>query len=101
MENASIPICPRESSSDKIGPALISIRNNAGRTPLGEAEHAGWDDGARWLVSVMDFDADGEGGESNINEGTSDDADDTEDMETVEAASSEMEKMRLETPAAS
>ncbi|KAF8315912.1 cytoplasmic protein [Clavulina sp. PMI_390] len=35
---------------------LIDIKNNAGRTPLGEAEMAGWDAGASWLVSVMDLD---------------------------------------------
>lgn len=38
-----------------LGPALISIRNNAGQTPLGEALRAGWEDGAQWLVSVMDL----------------------------------------------
>jgi hypothetical protein len=37
------------------GAALVDAKNAAGRSPLGEAEHAGWDDGARWLVSVMDL----------------------------------------------
>jgi ankyrin repeat protein len=37
------------------GPKLVDIKNNAGRTPLGEAEMAGWDAGAAWLVSVMDI----------------------------------------------
>lgn len=37
------------------GPHLVDIKNNAGRTPLGEAEMAGWDAGAAWLVSVMDI----------------------------------------------
>ena len=32
---------------------LIDIKNFAGRTPLGEAELAGWDDGAKWCVEVM------------------------------------------------
>lgn len=34
---------------------LVDIKNNAGRTPLGEAEMAGWDKGATWLVSVMEI----------------------------------------------
>ncbi|KAH7099887.1 ankyrin repeat-containing domain protein [Auriculariales sp. MPI-PUGE-AT-0066] len=37
------------------GPALIDVRNKAGRTPLGEAEEAGWDDGARWFVAQMEL----------------------------------------------
>lgn len=35
---------------------MIDIKNAAGRSPLGEAEIAGWDDGARWLVQVMNLD---------------------------------------------
>ena len=37
------------------GPILIDVRNKAGRTPLGEAEEAGWDDGARWFVTQMNL----------------------------------------------
>jgi uncharacterized protein len=36
---------------------LIDIKNKAGRTPIGEAELAGWDEGASWLVSVMKLDS--------------------------------------------
>lgn len=43
------------------GAALVDAKNAAGRTPLGEAETAEWDEGARWLVEVMDLGAD-EGG---------------------------------------
>ncbi|EJD47015.1 ankyrin [Auricularia subglabra TFB-10046 SS5] len=39
------------------GAALIDARNKAGRTPLAEAELAGWDEGARWLVDQMDLEA--------------------------------------------
>ncbi|KAH0828965.1 cytoplasmic protein [Lanmaoa asiatica] len=35
------------------GVDMIDIKNAAGRSPLGEAEIAGWDDGARWFVQVM------------------------------------------------
>ncbi|KAI5116040.1 hypothetical protein M0805_004978 [Coniferiporia weirii] len=38
------------------GAALIDVRCAAGRTPLGEAERAGWNEGARWLVGVMNID---------------------------------------------
>ncbi|KAF8256730.1 hypothetical protein EI94DRAFT_1763305 [Lactarius quietus] len=38
------------------GPDLIDIKNSAGRSPLGEAEAAGWDEGAKWMVEVMRLD---------------------------------------------
>ncbi|KAF9222400.1 cytoplasmic protein [Gyrodon lividus] len=38
------------------GVDMIDIKNAAGRSPLGEAEMAEWDDGARWFVQVMKLD---------------------------------------------
>ena len=40
-----------------LGPGrdLIEIKNNAGRSPLGEAELAGWEEGAKWFVQVMNL----------------------------------------------
>ena len=35
------------------GVDLIDIKNAAGRSPLAEAEAAGWDEGAKWIVEVM------------------------------------------------
>lgn len=35
--------------------AVLDARSAAGRTPLAEAELAGWDEGARWLVDRMDL----------------------------------------------
>ncbi|KAI6100599.1 ankyrin repeat-containing domain protein [Pisolithus sp. B1] len=35
---------------------LIDIKNAMGRSPLGEAEMAEWDEGARWFVQVMNID---------------------------------------------
>jgi ankyrin repeat protein len=32
---------------------LIDIKNAAGRSPLAEAEAAGWDEGAKWMVEMM------------------------------------------------
>lgn len=38
------------------GADLIDVKNTAGRSPLGEAEAAGWDEGAKWMVEVMRLD---------------------------------------------
>jgi uncharacterized protein len=38
------------------GAALIDCKNVAGRSPLGEAELAGWEEGAQWLVGQMVLD---------------------------------------------
>lgn len=38
------------------GVGLIDVKNAAGRSPLGEAEAAGWDEGAKWMVEVMRLD---------------------------------------------
>ena len=37
------------------GRDLIEIKNIAGRSPLGEAELAGWEEGAKWFVQVMNI----------------------------------------------
>lgn len=39
------------------GVNLIDIKNGAGHSPLAEAEYAGWDEGAKYLVGVMNLDA--------------------------------------------
>lgn len=59
---------------------LVSIKNNAGRTPLGEAEMAGWDEGAAWLVRVMDLDDEANTG-SGAAEGATDEAVEDDDAE--------------------
>jgi ankyrin repeat protein len=41
---------------DGPGARLIDVKNAAGRSPLGEAEAAGWDEGAKWMVEVMHLD---------------------------------------------
>lgn len=35
---------------------LIDIKNKAGLSPLAEAENAGWEEGAKWFVEVMNLD---------------------------------------------
>ena len=44
---------------------LIDIKNAAGRSPLGEAENVGWEEGAKWFVEVMNLD-DGAKGEEEL-----------------------------------
>ncbi|KAI0350604.1 ankyrin [Trametes cingulata] len=41
------------------GVDLIDIKNSAGRSPLGEAETVGWEEGAKWFVQVMNLDEGG------------------------------------------
>ncbi|PIL33662.1 transporter [Ganoderma sinense ZZ0214-1] len=43
------------------GVDLIDIKNSTGRSPLGEAENAGWEEGARWFVEVMNLDENAKG----------------------------------------
>ncbi|CDO75964.1 hypothetical protein BN946_scf184888.g14 [Trametes cinnabarina] len=38
------------------GVDLIDIKNEAGRSPLGEAETVRWEEGAKWFVEVMNLD---------------------------------------------
>ncbi|KAJ3004838.1 hypothetical protein NUW54_g4619 [Trametes sanguinea] len=45
------------------GVDLIDIKNEAGRSPLGEAETAGWEEGAKWFVEVMNLDEKAKGEE--------------------------------------
>ncbi|KAN0081655.1 cytoplasmic protein [Tylopilus felleus] len=54
------------------GVGLIDIKNDAGRSPLAEAELAGWDEGARWFVQVMNL--------GNVKE---EEADDVQDASPV------------------
>lgn len=53
------------------GKDLIDIKNTAGRTPLGEAENVGWDEGAKWLVEVMNLE-EGDKEESQAGNGAED-----------------------------
>jgi hypothetical protein len=39
------------------GQGLIEIKSAAGRSPLGEAEFAGFEEGAKWLVERMKLEA--------------------------------------------
>ncbi|KAJ7496574.1 ankyrin repeat-containing domain protein [Mycena latifolia] len=78
---------------------MIDIKNAAGRSPLAEAELAGWDEGAQWLVEMMKLD----GGDAK--EGEADDAGDDEGALPVEGieiqiedADGQMAKMRIGDP---
>ncbi|KAJ7744672.1 ankyrin repeat-containing domain protein [Mycena metata] len=80
---------------------LIDIKNAAGRSPLAEAELAGWDEGAQWLVQMMKLDVEG-----GVKEGEADEPTDAEDADAsqlaaegieieIEDADGQMAKMRI------
>lgn len=60
---------------------MIDIKNSAGRTPLGEAENVGWDEGAKWMVEVMNL----EGGDKDGDKPLDDSVEDVE-VEIQDAA---------------
>lgn len=77
------------------GANLIDIKNTAGRSPLGEAELAGWDEGAKWMVEVMKL----EGGPQEEQEDIrASDVADVIEVE-IEDADGEVAKMSLGTQA--
>ncbi|THV06672.1 ankyrin [Dendrothele bispora CBS 962.96] len=76
---------------------LIDIKNAAGRSPLAEAELSGWEEGAKWLVEVMNLDT-----EKNIKEENGADVDDSDvvdpkqDIEVeIEDADGQVAKMTI------
>jgi ankyrin repeat protein len=70
------------------GVDLIDIKNTAGRSPLGEAEFAGWEEGAKWLVQMMKLDT---------GEGVKEEEDDTgEEPGADEAGSAEKQVQDIE-----
>ncbi|KAJ7750149.1 ankyrin repeat-containing domain protein [Mycena maculata] len=83
---------------------LIDIKNAAGRSPLAEAELAGWDEGAQWLVQMMKLEP-GEVKEGEVEaddtpdpdpEGGDDAAIPAEGIEIeIEDADGQMAKMRI------
>lgn len=78
------------------GSALIDAKNSAGRSPLGEAELAGWEDGAQWLVGQMNLE---EGGGASVGKEDAGGADleaEVGDIEVeIEDAEGGVAKMRL------
>ncbi|KAH8827819.1 ankyrin repeat-containing domain protein [Flagelloscypha sp. PMI_526] len=80
---------------DGPGVDLIDIKNKAGRSPLAEAENVGWDEGAKWLVQVMNLD---EG--PTEQEGDADAAvDPSQQIEVeIEDADGKVAKMTIQSP---
>lgn len=85
--------------ADGPGRDLIDIKNVAGHTPLGEAENAGWEEGAKWFVEVMNLEADG----SKEEDATLDTEDgDNRDIEVeIEDADGQIAKMTISGSASS
>ncbi|EAU91192.1 cytoplasmic protein [Coprinopsis cinerea okayama7 len=72
------------------GVDLIDIKNEAGRSPLADAEFSGWDEGAKWLVEVMKLDPEAKGQE------TDDTVVDAQDIEVeIEDASGQVAKINI------
>ncbi|KAF8339348.1 hypothetical protein F5887DRAFT_471299 [Amanita rubescens] len=79
------------------GNGLIDIKNNTGRSPLGEAEMAGWEEGAKYMVQVMNLD-------ENENDGDDDepsiDSNDAPDIEVeIQDAEGQVSKMKISSDA--
>lgn len=78
------------------GVRLIDAKNVAGRTPLGEAELAGWEEGARWFVEVMNLDEAPRATESAEDVGEDDVGTDAQDIEVeIEDADGQIAKMSI------
>ncbi|KAL5512464.1 hypothetical protein ACEPAG_3117 [Sanghuangporus baumii] len=84
----------RVEESAVLGPALVLVRNHAGQTPLSEAERAGWEEGARWLVSVMDLQAVSE--TSVEGETSAEDVEGDREADTVTFQDGEKEQEKIE-----
>ncbi|KAI0310785.1 ankyrin repeat-containing domain protein [Amylostereum chailletii] len=78
------------------GPDLIDIKNAAGRSPLGEAEIAGWEEGAKWMVGKMRLDDGGAGAGADA-EGDAKEVVDAVEVE-IEDADGQVAKMTLGGP---
>ncbi|KAJ6488238.1 ankyrin repeat-containing domain protein [Mycena vitilis] len=82
---------------------LIDIKNAGGRSPLAEAELAGWDEGAQWLVQMMKLDPGGDVKEGETTDDTNEQVDDDDDVAIpaegidieIEDADGQMAKMRI------
>ncbi|KAF8434306.1 cytoplasmic protein [Boletus edulis BED1] len=80
------------------GVDLIDIRNEAGRSPLGEAEIAGWDEGARWFVQVMHLDEVREAEAEEEGEGEKTPVDPTHAIEVeIQDSDGQMARMTINT----
>ncbi|KAG6918879.1 hypothetical protein DXG01_010943 [Tephrocybe rancida] len=78
---------------DGPGIDLIDIKNTAGHTPLGEAELAEWDEGATWLVKMMNLDAEDAEKEKG---GDDEDVEVPQDIEVeIEDAEGQVAKMTI------
>jgi uncharacterized protein len=75
------------------GVDLIDIKNAAGRSPLGEAENVGWEEGAKWFVELMNLE------DSAKDEEELRPAADVEDIEVkIQDADGQIAKMKITAP---
>ncbi|KAJ3929928.1 MAG: hypothetical protein NXY57DRAFT_1014535 [Lentinula lateritia] len=79
------------------GVDLIDIKNSAGHSPLAEAELAGWQEGAKWLVEVMNLETVAVAEENGAEDvGDSDIVDPHQDVQVeIEDADGQIAKMTI------
>lgn len=95
--NAHLDIAQKLVRHDGPGRDLIDIKTKAGLSPLGEAELAGWEEGAKWFVEVMNLDPEGSKEQPEDEEATLDSEDGANrDIEVeIEDADGRIAKMTI------
>ncbi|KAF8161373.1 ankyrin repeat-containing domain protein [Crassisporium funariophilum] len=74
---------------------LIDVKNTAGHSPLGEAELAGWEEGAKWFVEVMNLDPEQGSKEQDEDDATLDDGVGRDIEVEIEDADGQIAKMTI------
>ncbi|RXW24961.1 hypothetical protein EST38_g861 [Candolleomyces aberdarensis] len=77
------------------GVDLIDIKNAAGHSPLAEAEFAGWDEGAKWFVEVMNLDSEEAGKEEGDPDAVVDPSDGPQIEVEIQDAEGQIAKMKI------
>lgn len=77
------------------GVNLIDIKNAAGHSPLAEAEFAGWDEGAKWFVEVMNLDPEEVGKEEGDPDAVVDPNDGPQIEVEIQDAEGQIAKMKI------
>lgn len=92
--NSHLPIVQKlVQFKDGPGVDLLDVKNAAGRSPLGEAENIEWNEGAKWMVEVMNLD---DAGSQGVEDQVVDAADDIE--VEIQDAEGQVARMKISQP---
>lgn len=80
---------------DGPGVDLIDIKNKAGHSPLAEAEFAGWDEGAKWFVEVMNLEPEQGKNEKGDGDAVVDNANGQDVEVEIEDAEGQVARMKI------